>query len=109
VIEAYKNLGQRFGDHREEILSHSYRWNLKKVQEDSINALTKQSVVDFYSELFFENPRTLEFHQYPHSRREEGVNFRNQRVQQEGIVFIKSNEELKSLCDKFEDLRSNAV
>lgn len=63
-------------------------------------------MIDFFNQIFFENPRTLEFHQYAPGRKEEGVNFRNQRVQSEGILFVSSNEELKSACDKYPDLEA---
>ena len=106
VTEKEKNLNEKFGNDLDEVLSHSYRWNRKQLQEESLRALTKQQVLDFFNRIFFESPHTLEFHQYAPARREEGVEFRNQRVLSEGVVFVNSNAELKSVCDRFPDVEA---
>lgn len=106
VTEKHKNLNQKFADDLNEVLSHEYKWNRKELQEKAINALTKEDIVEFYEELFYTNARTLEFHQYAPARKEEGINFRNERVQNDGVVFVESNDELKSLLERFEDIEA---
>lgn len=107
VTEKHKNLFQKFNDDLNEILTREYNWERKTTQEEAFKALTKQQVVELYDEVFFKNARTLEFHQYAPSRKEEGVNFRKERIQSEGIVFAESNDDLKSKTGKFEDIWAN--
>jgi insulysin len=106
VTEKYKNLNEKFASNLNEVFTHDYKWNRKQLQEESINALTKAQIVEFYDQVFYSEAKTIEFHQYAPSRREEGVNFRKERVENEGVIFVESNNALKAQLEKFEDIHA---
>jgi insulysin len=106
VTEKHKNLNSKFGGDLTEVMNHEYKWNKKQLQAEALEALTKEQIVAFYDHLFFTNARTLEFHQYAPSRQEEGVNFRKERVANDGLIYAETSGALKSQLENYEDVWS---
>lgn len=104
ALEKDKNLLEKFSNDWYEICDHDYIFDRKQVKAKALEELKKEEVVELYKRVFLENVQALEVHQYTPEKKEEGVKFRQERVESGEVVFIETVDELKNALGEFEDL-----
>jgi insulysin len=105
VTKKFENLYAKFSFDMEEVTAHQYAFDRKAIREAELGTLTKAGMLEYWDDIFVNNVKQLEFHQYSPSGKEEGEKERAERVSNdEGFVFYENESAFLARQSLYPDL-----